>query len=135
MQIEWLCTETKAAVRVEGKLTEWFDIVNGLRQGCLLSPILFNAYIDHALKIALKGYGGNVRIKFRIPDGGIARGDLCKGMEREIELLYVNNHYMRDAKITEWSNIEFRESNAGVEFDYKCQDQNTCLQAVIERAS
>jgi hypothetical protein len=40
--IRALYTATKAAVTVEGKLTDWFDIVNGLRQGWLLSPILFN---------------------------------------------------------------------------------------------
>ena len=75
-------------IRVEGELTDWFDIVNGLRQGCLLSPILFNVYIDHVLKIALKGYEGNVRIEFRMPDGRRARGDLCEGVEIVMELLY-----------------------------------------------
>ena len=89
--IRALYTETKAAVRVEGELTDWFDIVNGLRQGCLLSPILFNVYIDHVLKIALKGYEGNVRIEFRMPDGRRARGDLCEGVERVMELLYADD--------------------------------------------
>jgi hypothetical protein len=66
--IRALYTETKAAVRVEGELTDWFDIVDGLRQGCLLSPILFNVYIDHVLKIALKWYEGNVRIECRMDE-------------------------------------------------------------------
>ncbi len=75
-------------MRVEGELTDWFDIVNGLRQGCRLSPILFNVYIDHVLKVALKGYEGNVRIEFRTPDGRRARGDLCEGV---MELLYADD--------------------------------------------
>jgi hypothetical protein len=65
--IKAMYTETKAAVGVEGELTDWFEIFNGLRQGCLLSPILFNVYIDHVLDIVLKGYEGNVRIEFRMP--------------------------------------------------------------------
>jgi hypothetical protein len=68
-------------VRVEGELTDWFDIVNGLRKVCVLSPILFNVYIDHVLKIALKGYEGTIRIEFRMPDGRRARGDLCDGVK------------------------------------------------------
>ncbi len=74
-------------MRVEGELTDWFDIVNGLRQGCLLSPILFNVYIDHVLKIALKDYEGNLRNEFKMPDGRRARGDLCEGVERALKLL------------------------------------------------
>ena len=36
----------KCSVRVNGKLTDWFPVTNGLKQGCLLSPILFNLYIN-----------------------------------------------------------------------------------------
>jgi hypothetical protein len=46
---------------------------------------------DHVLKIALKGYEGNVRIEFRMPDGRRARGDLCEGVERVMELLYADD--------------------------------------------
>jgi hypothetical protein len=89
--IRALYTETKAAVRVEGELTDRFDIVNGLRQECLLSPILFNVNINHVLKIALKGYKGTVRIEFRMSDGRRARGALCEGVERVMELLYADD--------------------------------------------
>jgi hypothetical protein len=43
------------------------------------------------LKIALKGYEGNVRIEFRMLDGRRARGDLCEGVERVMELLYADD--------------------------------------------
>ena len=42
-----LYASTISAVRVDGELTDWFDVNTGLRQGCLLSPALFNVYIDH----------------------------------------------------------------------------------------
>ncbi len=38
------------------------------------------------LKIALKGSEGNVRIELRMSDGRRARGDLCEGVERVMEL-------------------------------------------------
>ena len=42
----------RCSVRINGKLTEWFDVRCGLKQGCSLSSILFNLYInDLILKI------------------------------------------------------------------------------------
>jgi hypothetical protein len=38
--------EVSGAVRVNGRLTDWFKIHSGLKQGCLLSPTLFNIYIN-----------------------------------------------------------------------------------------
>ena len=48
-----LYASTKSAVREDGELTDWFDVNTGLRQGCLLSPALFNVYIDHVLRRTL----------------------------------------------------------------------------------
>ena len=36
----------KACVRINGKLTDWFNVDLGLKQGCLLSPCLFNLFFD-----------------------------------------------------------------------------------------
>ena len=36
----------RCAVRINGKLTEWFNVSCGLKQGCSLSSILFNLYIN-----------------------------------------------------------------------------------------
>ena len=36
----------RCSVRINGKLTEWFDVNCGLKQGCSLSSILFNLYIN-----------------------------------------------------------------------------------------
>jgi hypothetical protein len=36
----------KCNVRIHGCNTDWFDVTVGLRQGCILSPILFNMYIN-----------------------------------------------------------------------------------------
>ena len=34
----------------EGKLTEPFDIITGMRQGCLLSPLLFLLAVDWIMR-------------------------------------------------------------------------------------
>ena len=36
----------KCTVRINGKLTDWFSVGCGLKQGCSLYSILFNLYID-----------------------------------------------------------------------------------------
>ena len=35
----------KCAVRINNRLTDWFKVSCGLKQGCSLSNILFNLYI------------------------------------------------------------------------------------------
>jgi len=44
--IENLYLSSKVCVRVDGQLSESFNIKKGVRQGCPLSPILFNLFIN-----------------------------------------------------------------------------------------
>ena len=48
--IENMYKQTKCAVMVNGKVTEWFDVIVGVRQGCLLSPSLFNLFLELVMK-------------------------------------------------------------------------------------
>ena len=43
--IESMYKQTKCSVMVNGKITDWFEVVVGVRQGCLLSPSLFNLFL------------------------------------------------------------------------------------------
>ena len=47
--IENLYMNQEAAVRVEGETSEWFDVGKGVRQGCMLSPYLFNIYAENIM--------------------------------------------------------------------------------------
>jgi hypothetical protein len=43
---------SKACVRVNGMLSEWFEVKQGVRQGCVISPWLFNVFMDKCVRTA-----------------------------------------------------------------------------------
>ncbi|CAF2102339.1 unnamed protein product [Rotaria magnacalcarata] len=47
-----LYTDQEATVRTEYGLTEWFKNEKGVRQGCILSPCLFNLYAEYIMRSA-----------------------------------------------------------------------------------
>jgi hypothetical protein len=38
--------DVKCAVRINGRMTQWFSVNNGVKQGCKMSPVLFQLYIN-----------------------------------------------------------------------------------------
>ena len=58
--IKSLYSSATSCVRVNNMHTDWFDVKSGLRQGCILSPILFNLYIND-LVLYLKSFGKGVK--------------------------------------------------------------------------
>ena len=36
----------QSCVKLNGHMTDWFDVKSGLKQGCILSPLLFNIFIN-----------------------------------------------------------------------------------------
>ena len=47
--------DSRACVRVGNDASEWFPVSDGLRQGCVMSPWLFNAYGWFGLRGECKG--------------------------------------------------------------------------------
>ena len=47
-----LYASQEATVRTGHGLTDWFQIGKGIRQGCILSPCLFNSYAEYIMQNA-----------------------------------------------------------------------------------
>ena len=45
-----LYADQKATVRTGHRTTDWFQIGKGVRQGCILSPCLFNLHAEHFIR-------------------------------------------------------------------------------------
>lgn len=57
-----LYKQSEAVVRVENNSSEPFRIRKGVRQGCVLSPRLFNVYGEHIMRRSLDNFEGGVSI-------------------------------------------------------------------------
>ena len=44
--------QVKKRVRTGHGTTDWFQIAKGVRQGCILSPYLFNLYAEYSMRNA-----------------------------------------------------------------------------------
>ena len=49
-----LYSKAKSCIRLNNNLTEWFETTIGVRQGCLLSPDLFNLFLENILAEAFE---------------------------------------------------------------------------------
>lgn len=59
--IQSLYNLVSSCVRINSLTTEWFDVKCGFRQGCSLSPLLFNLFIDD-LVVKIKAIGEGIDI-------------------------------------------------------------------------
>ena len=64
--IENLYSKAESAVYIDGKVGEWFRTTTGVRQGCLLSPTLFNIMLEQIMNDALDKHDGTVNIGGKI---------------------------------------------------------------------
>ena len=60
--ISKLYQHQESAVRTSKGDTDWFKIGSGVRQGCILSPQLFNIYAESIMREALEEFQGGVKI-------------------------------------------------------------------------
>ena len=60
--IRSLYAGSQACVRVGGRLSEWFPISQGGRQGCVLSSWLFNVFMDRIMREVMDRLQGCVHL-------------------------------------------------------------------------
>ena len=64
--IENLNDKAKSVVLFNGSTGEWFRTTVGVRQGCILSPTLFNIFLERIMCEALDDHEGSVSIGGRL---------------------------------------------------------------------
>ena len=64
--IKNLHDRTTSAVLFNSSIGDWFRATDGVRQGCLLSPTIFNICLKRIISDALEGHEGTVSIGGRI---------------------------------------------------------------------
>ena len=47
-----ICSDLEVTFRTGHRTTDWFQIGKGVRQGCILSPCLFNLYAEYIMRNA-----------------------------------------------------------------------------------
>ena len=83
--IENLYDKAQSAVLFNGSTGEWFRTTVGVRQGCLLSPTLFNTFLERIVCEALDDHEGRVSIGGRLITNSRFADDIVVNAEEEKE--------------------------------------------------
>ena len=60
--IRSLYKKSEGCVRVKDELSSWFPITQGVRQGCVMSPWLFNVFMDKIVREGMEKFVGGVKM-------------------------------------------------------------------------
>ena len=88
-----LCEGSKACVKVGQSETEMFGVQKGVRQGCTLSPWLFNVFVDEVVKEARREFVSGVKLSTRgvevlmFEDDMVLMAESAEGLERNLGVM------------------------------------------------
>ena len=98
--VQSLYMECEARVKVGEKQSEWFNVDQGVRQGCTLSPWLFNVFLDAIVKEAREGFVEGVRMGNEVVDVLLFADDMVLVAD-SVESLQMNLRKL-DESLTRW---------------------------------
>ena len=90
--IENLYEKAQSAVLFNGSTGEWFRTTVGVRQGCLLSPTLFNIFLERIMCEALDDHEGSVSIGGRLITNFRFANDIVENAKVEEEVGVLVDH-------------------------------------------
>ena len=118
--------DQKAAMRVEGELSPFTEIKRGVRQGCVMSPDLFNIYSEMILReisdiegIRVGGYNMN---NLRYADDTVLISDSQEGLQALIDKVGTESEkkgLLLNVKKTECMLITKKSNNTIIDLKYK----------------
>ena len=73
--IKELYTGTLCCVITAYVTSEDFEVKTGVRQGCVLSPLLFNCFMDRILREAMEMTGGGLHVEYTTSGGLLKKQD------------------------------------------------------------
>ena len=106
--IESLYSKSTSAVYYNGSVGEWFRTTAGVRQGCLLSPSLFNIFLERIMTDALENHEGSVSIGGRTITNLRFADDIDALVGKEDELVKLINHLIRHQQNMAWRSVQKR---------------------------
>jgi retron-type reverse transcriptase len=82
----------QAAVRWDNEVSRYVNINRGVRQGCIISPLLFNLYSEYMIKEALDNetgirFNGNNISNLRYADDAVLMADTMKQLQKLMDKL------------------------------------------------
>ena len=69
----------EACVKIKEGNSEWFPVKKGVRRGCVMSPWLFNVYMDRIVREAKERFSGGVKLEES--NVHVFQGLACAGIE------------------------------------------------------
>lgn len=90
--------EQNAVVRIEGTYSDAIKIKRGVRQGCVLSPLLFNIYSEAIFREALEGIECGVKVNGRLINNIRYADDTVVLAENEQDLQRLLNQIVRHSE-------------------------------------
>jgi hypothetical protein len=90
----------KCKILHEGKLTDYIEITNGVRQGCKLSPIIFLLVLDNVMRKTLGNRKRGIEwgMKHRLEDLDFA-DDICLLSQRQSGMKHKLIRLQEEAKL------------------------------------